>query len=475
MTPVASHFRSLDPSDGTVVWTGAAAGPGQVAAALGRARRASGAWAARPLPERAEILRRFAGVVAERTEALAALIAREVGKPLWEARAEVGLMAAKVEISIAAYQRRCAEFSGGGAVTRFRPHGVVAVLGPYNFPAHLPNGHIVPALLAGNVVVFKPSELAPAVAEATHACWREAGLPEDALQVLQGGAETGAAVAAHPDLDGLFFTGSAATGLRLAAQFAATPGKILALEMGGNNPLIVDTAHLADAAAAVEIAAQSAFLSAGQRCTCARRLIVVEAPGAEALMEALVQRARGLRVGDPFAEPPPFMGPLASADFPPRILAAQEELLRRGARALLAAAAPKPGTGFLTPGILDVTTVRDLPDREIFGPLLQVLRVPDLDAAVAAANATRFGLAAGILSDDEPRARRAMAALRAGLINWNRPLTGASSAAPFGGIKASGNHRPSAFFAADYCAYPVASLEAPRCAPPPPLPPAAGG
>jgi len=475
MSPAAPSFRSFNPSDGTVVWEGVAAGPAEVAAAVGRARQARGDWETRPLAERAGILRRFAEVLGERAEALAERIAREVGKPLWEARTEVAAMTAKVGISIEAYHRRCADFAGGGAVTRFRPHGVVAVLGPYNFPGHLPNGHIVPALLAGNVVLFKPSELAPAVAEATLACWQAAGLPDGVLQVLQGGAETGAALAAHPDLDGLFFTGSAATGRRLATQFAATPGKILAMEMGGNNPLLVDTAHVADAAAAVEIAVQSAFLSAGQRCTCARRLMVIEAPGTEAFVDALVAHTRSLRMDDPFAAPQPFMGPLASADFPPRILAAQADLLERGAQALLTAAAPRAGTGFLSPGILDVTTACELPDAEVFGPLLQVIRVPDLAAAVASANATRYGLAAGVLSDDEARARRAMAALRAGIINWNRPLTGASSAAPFGGIRDSGNHRPSAFFAADYCAYPVASLEAPNCEPPPPLPPAARG
>jgi succinylglutamic semialdehyde dehydrogenase len=467
---MTEQLQSLNPADGSVVWRGAAAGPAAIDAAFAGARRAQPGWAALPFADRCALAERFAEVLQARKESLAATIAREIGKPLWEARTEVAAMAGKVAISIRAHAERCREFHGGAAITRFRPHGVVAVLGPYNFPGHLPNGHITPALLAGNTVLFKPSELAPATAEATLACWREAGLPGGILQVLQGGADTARALAGHADLDGLFFTGSAATGKLLARQFADAPGRILALEMGGNNPLIVDTAHIADPAAAVAIALRSAFLSAGQRCTCARRLIVVESPGARDLVAALVAGASALRVDDPFAEPPPFMGPLASPAFVDKVLVAQRGLAGAGARVLLEARAPRPGTGFVTPAILDVSGIRDLPDEEVFGPLLQVIRVADLDAAIDAANATRYGLAAGLLSDSAERYAHAYPRLRAGIINWNTQLTGASSAAPFGGIGDSGNLRPSAYFAADYCAYPVAGMEAAACRMPDPLP-----
>ena len=457
------QFTSTNPVDGSIVWQGAAAGHDEIEQAAALARRTFPDWSARPIDERIHFLRQFAKVLEVRKEGLASLIAREIGKPLWEARTEVAAMIGKVEISIEAYRKRCPEFPGGKAITRFKPHGVIVVLGPYNFPAHLPNGHICPALLAGNVVILKPSELAPAVAEATLACWREAGLPEGVLQVLQGAADPAKALTRHPDVDGVFFTGSAATGKLLARQFAETPGKILALEMGGNNPLIVDTGHIKNIDAAVEITLQSAFLSAGQRCTCARRLIVIESPQSYEFFDTLVAKTKDLVIGDPFAEPQPFMGPLASPAFVDKLLAAQEDLLGLGATSLLKARQLKEGTGFVSPGILEVTHLSDLPDEEVFGPLIQVMREPDLNSAIATANNTRYGLAAGLLSDDAARYRHAWARLRAGIINWNTQLTGASSAAPFGGIGDSGNLRPSAFFAADYCAYPVASMEANKC------------
>ncbi|MGI4879318.1 MAG: aldehyde dehydrogenase family protein, partial [Janthinobacterium lividum] len=230
---------STDPCTGGIVWQGPAGDP---AAAVAAARAAFAGWSATTLDERIAVARRFAATVGERAEDFAALIARETGKPLWETRTEVGSVRAKVDISITAQAERAGTRSGevGGVrqVLRHKPHGVVAVLGPYNFPAHLPNGHIVPALLAGNTVVFKPSELAPAVADFMAACWDAAGLPPGVLNVVHGGGETGKALAAA-DIDGLLFTGSPRTGAALARQFAETPHKILALEMGGNNPLVV--------------------------------------------------------------------------------------------------------------------------------------------------------------------------------------------------------------------------------------------
>jgi succinylglutamic semialdehyde dehydrogenase len=469
-SPVTGTLTSINPADGSIVWQGQTAGQAEIDAAFTRAREASPVWAARPLMERIGFLRQFGKALDANKQALAETIAREIGKPLWESRTEVGAMIGKIEISIRAHEQRCGEFSGGPAVTRFRPHGVVAVLGPYNFPGHLPNGHIVPALLAGNVVLFKPSELAPATAEVTMACWQEAGIPHGVLQLLQGDASTAKTITADPRLDGLFFTGSASTGKLLARQFAETPGKILALEMGGNNPLIVDPGHLQDISAAVDVVIHSAFLSAGQRCTCARRLVIIESPKSESLLSELIHTTRALRVDDPFADPPPFMGPLASPKFQGQVLAAQADLIRKGGFPLLEADPGKPGTGFISPGIIDVSNVEDLPDEEIFGPLLQVIRVPDLEAAVNSANDTRYGLAAGILTDSTERYSYTYPRLRAGIINWNTQLTGASSGAPFGGIGDSGNLRPSAFFAADYCAHPVASIEKPRCEAPPKLP-----
>ena len=454
-------LQSLDPFSQAVLWQGQGATAAQVDAAVAAARGAFSLWAAHSLDGRIAVLERFAACLKSRADEVARAIGEETGKPLWEAATEVNSMVGKVAISIQSYRERTGEKSGplgdATAVLRHKPHGVVAVFGPYNFPGHLPNGHIVPALLAGNCVLFKPSELTPKVAELTVKCWIEAGLPEGVLSLLQGGRETGVALAGHPGIDGLFFTGSSRTGNLLHTQFAGRPDKILALEMGGNNPLIVD--QVADVDAAVYTIVQSAFISAGQRCTCARRLLVPQGEWGDALLARLVQVAGQLKVGRFDEQPAPFMGSVISLQAATQLMQAQQDLLAGGATALLAMTQPQEGAALLTPGILDVTAVNDRPDEEFFGPLLQVIRYDNFEAAIAEANATAYGLAAGLLSDSRARFEQFWLHSRAGIVNWNKQLTGAASTAPFGGIGASGNHRASAYYAADYCAYPVAGLE----------------
>jgi succinylglutamic semialdehyde dehydrogenase len=455
------RFTAHDPSTGRETWSGAAATEAEVHAACSAARAAFDAWAQRTLDERIAICHRFRDLLKAQGEELAQLISLEVGKPLWEARTEVASMAAKVDISVQAYRARTGETASkvadGDAVLRHRPHGVFGVFGPYNFPGHLPNGHIVPALIAGNTIVFKPSEYAPQTAIRTVELWIAAGLPQGVLNLVNGARDTGAALANDAELDGILFTGSYQTGALLHRQFAGRPGKMLALEMGGNNALVAwDVGNLD---AAVHHAIFSAFVSAGQRCTCARRLIVEDSDRGHAFVERLVEVAADIGVGRFDQSPAPFMGPVVSAQVARRLLQAQEELIARGGKALLPMLALEPDTGFVSPGIVDVTDAVGIPDEEWFGPLLQVVRVPDFDAALRAANATEYGLAAGLLSDDETLWRRFLVHVRAGIVNWNRPTTGAASSAPFGGIGKSGNHRPSAYYAADYCAYPVASIE----------------
>lgn len=454
-------LESLDPVSQAVVWSGRAASAAQVDTAVAAARAAFPAWARRPLEERIAVLEAFAATLKARSDELARAIGEETGKPLWEASTEVTSMVNKVAISVQAYRERTGIKSGpladATAVLRHKPHGVVAVFGPYNFPGHLPNGHIVPALLAGNCVIFKPSELTPKVAELTVRAWIDAGLPAGVLNLVQGARDTGVALAAHADIDGLFFTGSSRTGNLLHSQFGGQPQKILALEMGGNNPLIVD--EVKDIDAAVYTIIQSAFISAGQRCTCARRLLVPAGEWGDALLARLVAVTASIKVGRFDEQPAPFMGSVISLAAAEHLLKAQEHLLANGAVALLAMSQPLEGAALLTPGILDVSGVAQRPDEEFFGPLLQVIRYGDFDEAVREANATQYGLAAGLLSDSRERFEGFLLDSRAGIVNWNKQLTGAASSAPFGGIGASGNHRPSAYYAADYCAYPVASLE----------------
>jgi succinylglutamic semialdehyde dehydrogenase len=276
------------------------------------------------------------------------------------------------------------------------------------------------------------------------------------IRCLIGGPEEGQTLAAQPGIDGLLFTGSARAGMALHRQFASTPQKILALELGGNNPLVVWDAT--DVQAAATIAVQSAFLSAGQRCTAARRLIVKDGAHEE-LIAAIVKLADRLIVDHPHASPTPFMGPVIDNNAADQLQEAFLDIMMKGGRPIKHIDRMSDDRPFLSPAIIDVTGVKQRPDTELFGPLLQVIRVPDFDAALMEANATRYGLAASLIGGSPELYDRFWANIRAGVVNWNTPTNGAPSKAPFGGVGLSGNHRPSAFYAADYCAYPVTSSE----------------
>ena len=458
---VGDRLISIDPATEQEVWSG---NIGDAAAEVAVARAAWPAWAAHSNAYRIEAVRRFANVVRRREAEFAELISRETGKPLWEAKTEVGAVVNKVDISVEAYAERTPQRKMEGALgnriaVRHKPHGVLAVLGPYNFPAHLPNGHIVPALIAGNAVVFKPSEKTPAVGALLVECFHEAGVPEGVIRLVVGGPDQGRQLAGESGIDGLLFTGSARAGMMLHRQFAETPHKILALELGGNNPLVIWNAKDVDAAAVMAV--QSAYLSAGQRCTAARRLIVEEGKEEE-LLEAIVKLIDRLIVDEPFADPQPFMGPVIDNAAADHVQEMWLNLMMKGGKPLRRLDRPIAERPYLTPALIDVTELRDRPDEEIFGPVLQLVRVKDFDAAIEEANNTRYGLAASLVGGSPELYDKFWANVRAGVINWNKPTNGAPSNAPFGGIGLSGNHRPSAFYAADYCAYPVTSSEADR-------------
>lgn len=453
----AETLSKHNPVSGEILWQGNAASAAQVAAACEAARAAFPAWARLPFAARQARVEDFARLLERDKTELAAIIARETGKPRWETLTEVQAMINKVAISIKAYHTRTGEQAEGESSLRHRPHGVLAVFGPYNFPGHLPNGHIVPALLAGNCVLFKPSELTPATAEKTVQLWQEAGLPAGTLALLQGGRDTGQALAQAEQIDGLLFTGSAATGYHLHRQFAGQPEKMLALEMGGNNALIVEDP--ADIDGAVHIAIQSAFITAGQRCTCARRLLVKRGVAGDAFLQRLVEVSARLKPAAWDAEPQPFMGSVISPAAAGQIFAAWQQRVELGGKVLLAMHWPDRDSAIITPGIIDMTGVAGLPDEEVFGPLLQVIRYDHYAQAIRLANDTRYGLSCGLVSPQRDQFDQLLLEARAGIVNWNKPLTGAASSAPFGGVGASGNHRASAWYAADYCAWPMASLE----------------
>src|SRR6266404_5370033 len=430
----------------------------QVDAAVEAARTAQRSFAAVPQTERAQLVRRIGAVLKEREEELARAIALDVGKPLWEARTEAQACSAKAAITAGEGMKLVSPFPAPGqpgAECRFRPLGVLAVLGPFNFPVHLPNGHILPALACGNAVVFKPSEVAPQAAEVYARCLEQAGVPPGLFNLVQGGPAVGAALAAHEGIDGVLFTGSWAVGQAIQKANQGRT-KLLALEMGGKNAAIV----LADAdleKAAYDVLF-SAFVSAGQRCTAASRAIVVG--DARRFAQRIVQLARKLSIGHPFDEGV-FMGPLASPaaleKFERGIRAAEAETLLDARRLQ-----PRGLEGcYVSPSVHFVGQRRSSPyeREELFGPDLAVYPAGSEEEALQIANATDYGLAASVHTRSEQAFDRCQRALECGVVNWNAPTVGASGRLPFGGLKRSGNHRPAGLFSTLYCAAPVAILQ----------------
>ncbi len=466
---IAGGFRDLpgnaivvrDPSDGsTVVWQ-ATPIVSHVGAAIEAARQAQAAWARLRFEDRAAILRRYAEATTSRADEIAERIAREMGKLKSEAVLEAKLLAEKVAITLEEHSSarirgyEVAINQSRTGLCSFRAHGVMAVLGPFNFPAHLPNGQLVPALLAGNTVVFKPSEKAPGAAEILAECFVHAGLPRGVFNVVQGGAETARSLTAHRDIDGILFTGSFQVGRAILESNLDRPGRIVALEMGGSNASIVwgDC----DLRQAVIECARAAFATTGQRCTCTRRMLV-DARIAPRFIKAFCEVASNLSVGEALSQEPVFMGPLVSSDAADAFLREQARLVEHGAKLLVVGSRlPRPGY-FVSPSVCQVERFTIEDDRETFAPLVRIATVHSLDDAIAQANASEYGLAASVFTRDDAVWDECVAQLKSGCINRNTGTAGASSRLPFGGLGRSGNHRPAAAFALDFCAYPVSSL-----------------
>jgi succinylglutamic semialdehyde dehydrogenase len=454
-------LTSYNPANGEKIWQGAMADGAMVEKAVAKSRIAFNQWKLTSLEERISLLKNYEKLLHENRTKIADLIALENGKVYREANAEAGALISKIAISIDSYHKRSgfeqsAMDGGVQRVLSHRPHGVMAVFSPYNFPMHLANGHIVPCLLAGNVVLLKPSEETPACGELLVSLLHEAGFAPDVVQLLQGGREVGIALTNNKEIDGILFTGSYATGQKIHQALAGRPETMLALEMGGNNPLIVTNAHDAEAAASIII--DSAFASTGQRCTCARRLILVNSASSKAVLEATLAMTQRITIGAPKETPEPYMSCMINNVQADNVLQGQEMLRQKGGRILLETKRLHAGLPFINAGIIDTTNADRSDDLEIFGSLLQVIHVQNLDEAIEVANQTRYGLSAGLISDELADWDYVYPRLRAGLVNFNRPLTGAASTSPFGGVGVSGNHRPTATYAADYAAYPVSTL-----------------
>ncbi|MFQ5515444.1 MAG: aldehyde dehydrogenase family protein [Myxococcota bacterium] len=433
--------------------------------AVEAARHAHPAWRDAHPEERAAYLRRFATCIELERDRLAQLIAREVGKPLWEAATEVDAMVAKVEITLGPglelIRERSFE-SGPGQRARWRAHarGVLAVLGPFNFPGHLLHGHVVPALATGNTVVVKPSEHAPATGQLYAELAQRAGFPPGVLNLVQGDGQVGARLASHPDVQGVLFTGSYAVGRRILEATLDQPFKIVALEMGGKNAVLVCAD--ADPGQAAHAIAYGAAITTGQRCSATSR-VIVERPRADELIERLVRVFGGIHIGYGLDEDV-FMGPLISAAARERHARVLELAREEGAEILLEGGpveGPRRGH-YVRPSLHRVDRVsRTSPYQaeEHFVPDVHVVVVEDFDEAVAALGCSDYGLAGSVFTSSRERFEHVLRESRLGLLNWNTSTVGASSNLPFGGVGRSGNDRPAGVMSTLYCTYPIASLE----------------
>ncbi|MHB2016438.1 MAG: aldehyde dehydrogenase family protein [Candidatus Xenobia bacterium] len=454
-----ASWTSLNPATMQPVLTATYGDGTEVDDAVAAAAQAFRQWRLLSMEARAEALQRVKAALEARVEELALAITTEMGKTLYEARLEAKACVEKVNITLTEGRRLVEDFVPAGVpgACHFLPLGVMAVIGPYNFPAHLANGHIIPALLAGNTVVFKPSSVTPQVGQIYGQAMEAADLPPGVFNLLQISRHLGDRLITHRDVRGVLFTGSYAVGQHIKRLTLEDPWKILALEMGGKNcTLVCDDAHLPQALTEIVMAA---WLTTGQRCTRTARVIVHEKLAAE-LEAGLVEAARQVRGGDPL-QADTFMGPLASPAALKGYRHAQETIAS-GVRTLVAS--QYGDACFVSPALHRVEQYdshHPYVREEIFGPDLSLETVGSLQEAIDRANDTDYGLALSIFTRERATFERVMREVPCGVVNWNRSTTGATGKLPFGGLGQSGNHRPSALFAPLYCTYPVAELDNP--------------
>ena len=452
------RFSSLNPIDNTCIWEGNFSSNSQMKEAVQSARSAFIEWNKKDLNARLKIIKKFYSLLELNKEKIKDLINQETGKELNDSLSEVGASIAKYQNSLNAFNIRTGKSSSkvgsNKQVTSHKPHGVLSVIGPFNFPFHLPNGHITPALIAGNVVILKPSEHTPMVAELMVKLWEEAGIPNGVISLLHGGKDIVQNLAKHPLTNGVLFTGSYIAGMSLSKIMGNFPNKILALELGGNNPLVVwNTKKLIKAS---ELIFESAFISSGQRCSCARRLILPNNKSSRKIVEILKKKVSKLSYEENSKNY--FYGPLISSSAVKNFLDFQDSLIKIGGKSIIKGRKIKSKGNYISPSIIDMSNANKSHDNEIFGPMIQIQYVDTFEEAIIAANNTSFGLSAGLISDKNSLFDRFVDEISAGVINFNTTTTGASGAAPFGGSGMSGNLRPAGFYAADYCAWPVSSV-----------------
>jgi succinylglutamic semialdehyde dehydrogenase len=437
--------------------------------AVKSARTAFDFWRKKKPQERAEFLKKYQAALTRKQDEIAEAIAREVGKPLWECKTELIAMINKVDVTVQDSMRFVQDYeipqimADTQGACRYRPLGVMAVIGPFNFPGHLPNGHIVPALMTGNTVVFKPSEKTPLVGQLMAECFAEAGFPPGVFNLIQGEKEVGRRLCVHEKVDGVLFTGSYEVGTRIKQDTLQQHWKLLALEMGGKNPAIVwDDANLD---VALHETLVGAFVTAGQRCSATSR-IIVHNKVLDQFVERFHERAKAFTIGNPLDNP--FMGPLIEPGSVDRYMKFLGIAVREGCEVVMRGKTLDVGLqgNYVTPSICWIKNPSVENSRksvyqqtEMFAPNVAILGVSSIEEAIAQANCTQYGLVTSVFTQSRAVYGQCLEDLQMGLVNWNKSTVGASSKLPFGGFKKSGNHFPTAVAASLYCAMPVASLE----------------
>jgi acyl-CoA reductase-like NAD-dependent aldehyde dehydrogenase/4-aminobutyrate aminotransferase-like enzyme/GNAT superfamily N-acetyltransferase len=452
MPTSGAAFHSVDPaSPGEVVFE-AVSSPEHAALAVTAAADAWEDWARLSSEERVEGLRRFAKALERRIEPMAQAVTLEMGKVLREARVEARSLQDRIELVARDQLPRVAPWEAPGVdgECRYHPLGVIAVIGPFNFPLHLVHAHVIPALATGNTVVIKPSERCPLTAQRYVEAFAEAGLPP-VVQLVQGTADVGRALIAAPELRGVAFTGSWPTGHAIQRALIDRPEVLVALEMGGQNmALVLDDADLDQALEGVLL---GAYLTTGQRCTGTSR-VLVQRGVAQAFTKRLVAAARDLPWGAPSSDV--FMGPMASVADRDRVDALCAAGVAAGAEVLLAAAR-REGGAWRGPSVHRIAADHDsqYTRDEVFGPDLAITVVEDLNEAISVVRSSNYGLSVSLFSADSASLEEVYLRTSVGCVNWNRSTNRASGAFPFGGLGRSGNHRPAGAGAVHYTTYPV--------------------
>lgn len=461
----SGQFKDISPADLNDLVMQVPFSHDHVDMAVESARKAYKSWSHLKMEDRIHHLMKLKNVFEAEKEQLALAIARDTGKPKWEALNEATTVISKIDVTVKESikliqtERIQNALPSVDGVIRYKSRGVMSVIGPFNFPAHLPNGHIIPALLMGNTVVFKPSEQTPFVGQVYSQCFEKAELPVGVFNMIQGDGESGRKLVVHEHVDGILFTGSYEVGLRIKQDTMTHYWKILALEMGGKNATVIwdDT----DLDKAVYESLVGAFMTTGQRCSCTSRILVHDKI-ADQFEEKFYQAAKKLTIGH-WSENP-FMGPLINESSVEKYLRFQEIAKRENAESIMRGKVLdlKHKGYYVTPSInvvskFDPNSVYQ--KSEIFGPNVAIYRVNDIDHTLDIINSTGYGLAMAIFTKDQALYEKCLMDAKVGLLNWNRTTNGASSRLPFGGMGKSGNDRPSAHFAIQYCSIPVASLE----------------